>query len=119
MGVPFYVLGRDYVAPGQMIKTRLRRRHQHCAQLRLVKKMARVGQKELKKEQEQRKNERRWIYGGIAQLRSHLLKERLIAVIEGTARGSAVLPDRVIKQTRKFIKRAYGMSWPSEEDEER
>jgi hypothetical protein len=68
-----------------------------CAALRLVKKRLPVGQlgsskrrgsvgrhwdlgqKELKGEQEQRENERRWINGGIAQPRSHLLKERLIS----------------------------------------
>jgi hypothetical protein len=30
-------------------------------------------------EQEETKNKRRWIYGGIARPRSHLLKERLIS----------------------------------------
>jgi hypothetical protein len=36
---------------------------------------------ELSRDEEQRKRERAWIYGGRAQPRSHFVKERLISVI--------------------------------------
>ncbi|KAF8140709.1 hypothetical protein K438DRAFT_1785475 [Mycena galopus ATCC 62051] len=47
------------------------------------------GRKGLIEEQEERKNKRRWIYGGIAQPRSHLLKERM------KARSVLVLAERM------------------------